>query len=94
MTSKAGVWSSKRGRFESLPGHHCRRSMDFSNVIVVCPMIKLPCANELVGDAGFPHGDSRYQHASGVAVNPGMPRAFLNHRAAAMEDCIRDINGT
>ena len=57
-------------------------------------MTKLSCADAFVADAGFPHGDAGYQYAASAAVNPGMPRACLSRRAAAMDDCIRDINGT
>ena len=71
-----------------MPERRCRRSMDFRDVFMVCPMIKFPCANALVGDAGFPRRDTGHQYAAGTAVNLGTPRTCLGRRAAAMEDCI------
>ena len=63
------------------------------DVIMVGTMIKFHCGNAFAA-ASFPYREAEYPVASCAAVNPGMPRACLGRRAAAMEDCIWEIPGT
>ena len=60
---------------------------------MVGTMIKFQCGNAFAA-ASFPCREAEYPVASCAAVNPGMPRACLGRRAAAMEDCICEIPGT
>ena len=60
---------------------------------MVGTMIKFHCANAFAV-ASFPYREAEYLIASRSDANPGMPRACLGRRAAAMEDCICEIPGT